>query len=95
MKDLALQKVSHTLVSAKPEYKEMLVNIDNKLPAALKSASNFYKDHSQFMQVTLDVTTLTPLRSIYQSLAEIEKTRTALQENTIKLKKSDIECRRK
>tara|TARA_R110002167_G_scaffold9644_15_gene44685 strand:- start:508 stop:1344 length:837 start_codon:yes stop_codon:yes gene_type:complete len=95
VKDLALQKVSHTLVSAKPEYKEMLVNIDNKLPAALKSASNFYKDHSQFMQVTLDVTTLTPLRSIYQSLAEIEKTRTALQENTIKLKKSEIECRRK
>jgi len=95
VKDLALQKVSNTLVAAKPEYKEMLVNIDNKLPAALKSASNFYKDHSQFMQVTLDVTTLTPLRSIYQSLAEIEKTRTALQENTIKLKKSDIECRRK
>lgn len=95
VKDLALQKVSNTLIAAKPEYKEMLVNIDNKLPAALKSASNFYKDHSQFMQVTLDVTTLTPLRSIYQSLAEIEKTRTALQENTIKLKKSDIECRRK
>lgn len=73
----------------------MLQNIDAKLPAALKGASNFYKGHSQFMNVTLDVTTLTPLRSIYQSLAEIEQTKTALQQNQIKLQKADIERRRK
>lgn len=47
------------------------------------------------MNVTLDVTTLTPLRSIYQSLAEIEQTKNALQENHIKMMKADVERRRK
>jgi hypothetical protein len=73
----------------------MLNNIDAKLPAVMKTETNFIKGHSQFMNVTLDVTTLTPLRSIYQSLAEIEQTRAALQENHFKLKKAEIECRRK
>jgi hypothetical protein len=95
LNDLALQNISTSLTTVKPEYNVMLQNIDAKLPAVLKGASNFYKGHSQFMSVTLDVTTLTPLRSIYQSLAEIEQTKNALQENQIKLQKADIERRRK
>ena len=95
MNNLTLQKISSSLATTNPEYNVMLQNIDAKLPAALKSASNFYKTHSQFMSVTLDVTTLTPIRSIYQSLAEIEQTKNALQENHIKLLKSDVERRRK
>lgn len=95
MNDLALQNISTTLTTTKPEYNVMLQNIDAKLPAVLKGASNFYKGHSQFMNVTLDVTTLTPLRSIYQSLAEIEQTKNALQENHIKMMKADVERRRK
>jgi hypothetical protein len=95
LNDLALQNISTALTTKKPEYNIMLQNIDAKLPAVLKSASNFYKGHSQFMNVTVDVTTLTPLRSIYQSLAEIEQTKTALQESHIKLMKANIECRRK
>jgi hypothetical protein len=95
LNDLALQRISTSLVTTKPEYGVMLQNIDAKLPAVLKAASNFYKGHSQFMNVTLDVTTLTPLRSIHQSLAEIEQTRSALQTHQISLQKADIERRRK
>lgn len=95
MSDLAIRNISTSLVSSKPEYTTMLQNIDQKLPAVLQATSNFYKGHSQFMSVTLDVTTLTPLRSIYQSLAEIEQTKNALQEAHIKIKKEDIERRRK
>lgn len=95
MNDLTIQNISTSLTTVKPEYGVMLNNIDSKLPAVMKTATNFFKGHSQFMNVTLDVTTLTPLRSIYQSLAEIEQTRAALQENHFKLKKAEIECRRK
>ncbi len=95
MNALTINNISTSLTTAKPEYGVMLNNINAKLPAVMETATNFYKGHSQFMNVTLDVTTLTPLRSIYQSLAEIEQTRHALQENHFKLKKSDIECRRK
>ena len=93
--DLIISNVTTSLVASKPEYNVMLKNIDEKLPAVMKGASNFYKSHSQFMQVTLDVTPLTPLRSIYHSLAEIERTKDALQENAIKQRKQDVELRRK
>jgi hypothetical protein len=95
MNELTIKNISTSLTTVKPEYSVMLNNIDVKLPAVMKTATNFYKGHSQFMNVTLDVTTLTPLRSIYQSLAEIEQTRAALQDNHFKLKKAEIECRRK
>lgn len=95
MNNLTIQNISTSLTTVKPEYGIMLNNIDAKLPAVMKTATNFFKGHSQFMNVTLDVTTLTPLRSIYQSLAEVEQIRAALQENYFKLKKSDIECRQK
>lgn len=95
MNDLTIKNISTALTTVKPEYDVMLNNIDKKLPAVMKSTTNFFKGHSQFMNVTLDITTLTPLRSIYQSLAEIEQTRAALQETHFKLKKSEIEWRRK
>ena len=95
MTDIVLQTISTGLALSKPEYTVMAKNIDKKLPLALQNASNFYKGHSQFMQVTLDVTSLTPLRSIYHTLAEIEQTRAALQENHIRMLKADIERRRK
>ena len=44
----------------KEEYKGMLKNISTNLPAIKKSSSNFYKSHSQFMGVMLDVTAITP-----------------------------------
>ena len=79
----------------KEEYKGMLKNISTNLPAIKKSSSNFYKSHSQFMGVMLDVTAITPIRSIKHTLAELDKTRMALEEAHLKMMKKDIELREK
>jgi len=81
--------------TAAPEYKSMLTNISNKMPAIAQASSNFYKSHSQFMGVTLDVTAITPIRSIKHTLAEIEKTQLALKEGYIGVSKQEIELKRK
>tara|TARA_R110001606_G_scaffold2396_2_gene10504 strand:- start:152 stop:847 length:696 start_codon:yes stop_codon:yes gene_type:complete len=47
------------------------------------------------MNVMLDVTAITPIRSVKHTLAEIDKTRMALEEGHISLKKKDIELREK
>jgi hypothetical protein len=72
----------------------MLANIAEKAPAIAQASSNFYKSHSQMMSVTLDVTAITPIRSIKHSLAEIEKTKQALQEGYFKMKKDEIRLRK-
>ena len=95
MSDLILSNIKTNLVEAKPEYNVMLKNIDEKLPAVLHDSSNFYKSHSQFMGVTVDVTALTPIRSVKHSLAEIDRTKAALQEAYIGMQKKQIEIRRK
>ena len=74
----------------KEEYKGMLKNISTNLPAIKKSSSNFYKSHSQFMGVMLDVTAITPIRSIKHTLAELDKTRMALEEAHLKMICSQI-----
>ena len=79
----------------KKEYKGMLNNITKNLPAIKRSSSNFYKSHSQFMGVMLDVTAITPIRSIKHTLAELDKTRMALEEAHLKMNKKDIELREK
>ncbi len=84
-----------SLPVAKPEYNLMLKNIQERMPAVVQDASNFHKSHSQFMQVTLDVTAITPIRSIKHTLAEIDRTKMALQEAYINLRKKQIEKRRK
>ena len=93
-KDLVIQKLSNSPL-VKKEYKQMLVNINSSLPAIKKSSSNFYKSHSQFMGVMLDVTAITPIRSVKHTLAELDKTRMALEEAHLKMKKKDIELRQK
>ena len=47
------------------------------------------------MSVTLDVTAITPIRSIKHTLAEIDKTRSALQEAYIGLRKKQNELKKK
>ena len=47
------------------------------------------------MGVMLDVTAITPIRSIKHTLAEIDKTRMALEDAHLKVKKKDIELREK
>ncbi len=80
---------------SKPEYGTMLQNIQERMPAIVQDTSNFHKSHSQFMQVTLDVTAITPIRSIKHTLAEIERTKLALQEAYFNLRKKQVELKRK
>ena len=82
------------LPTSKPEYKSMLANIQEKAPAIAQASSNFYKSHSQMMSVTLDVTAITPIRSIKHSLAEIEKTKSALRESYFKMKKEEVKLKK-
>ena len=89
IKDLTISKISK-LPKLTKQYKNMLTHIHNNLPAIKKTSSNFYKSHSQFMGVMLDVTAITPIRSIKHTLAEIEKTRGALEESQLKLMENRI-----
>jgi len=93
-KDLIIKEISNSPL-VKKEYKVMLDNIHNTLPAIKQSSSNFYKSHSQFMGVMLDVTAITPIRSVKHTLAEIDKTRMALEDGHLSLRKKDIELREK
>ena len=93
-KDLVIQKISNSPM-VKKEYKVMLENINKTLPAIKQSSSNFYKSHSQFMGVMLDVTAITPIRSVKHTLAELDKTRMALEEAHLKMMKKEIELKKK
>ena len=87
--------LNEAIPTAAPEYKSMLTNIAEKMPAVTQATSNFHKSHSQFMGVTLDVTAITPIRSIKHTLAEIDKTRSALQEAYINLRKKEVKLKKK
>lgn len=91
---LVTQDLNIQLPMAKPEYKSMLSNIQEKAPAIAQASSNFYKSHSQMMSVTLDVTAITPIRSVKHSLAEIEKTKAALQEGYFRMKKEEVKLKK-
>ena len=93
--ELVVKNIETALVDAKPEYKTMLDNIDKKMPMIQQASSNFYKSHSQFMGVTLDVTAITPIRSIKHTLAEVDKTKGALQEAHINMQKKAVELKKK
>ena len=93
--DLVVKDIQNALVEVKPEYKTMLKNIDEKMPVIQEASSNFHKSHSQFMGVMLDVTAITPIRSVKHTLAELDKTRMALEEAQLKMMKKDIELRQK
>lgn len=95
MNDLIITNMTTALEVKKPEYNLMLKNIQDRLPAVQRDTSNFHKSHSQFMQVTLDVTAITPIRSIKHTLAEIDRTRSALQEAYISMRKKQVELKKK
>ena len=77
------------------EYKGMLTHIEETLPATQAACDNFYKSHSQMMTVTLDITDLTPIRSIKHTLAAIERTKSALAEAQINRRKNEIKIKKK
>ena len=92
---LTVKNLETILTDVKPEYRTMLKNIEVKMPSVQQASSNFYKSHSQFMNVMLDVTAITPIRSIKHTLAEIDKTRCALQEAQINMEKQKIKIKKK
>lgn len=89
VKDLTIVGISQ-LPSLNKKYKGMLKHIVDTMPAIKKSSANFYKSHSQFMGVMLDVTAITPVRSVKHTLAEIDRTRMALEEAHLKMAENDI-----
>ena len=93
--ELILGNMNTALAVTKPEYNLMLKNIQDRMPAVTRDTSNFHKSHSQFMSVTLDVTAITPIRSIKHTLAEIDRTKSALQEAYIGLRKKQVELKKK
>ncbi len=93
--ELILGNMNTALVVTKPEYNVMLKNIQDRMPAVTRDTSNFHKSHSQFMSVTLDVTAITPIRSIKHTLAETDRTKSALQEAYIGLRKKQVELKKK
>ena len=47
------------------------------------------------MTVTLDITDLTPVRSIKHTLASIERTKSAIMEAQINMKKNEVKIKKK
>jgi hypothetical protein len=88
-KSLTIKDISQITTLPK-KYKGMLKHIQESMPSIKNSSSSFYKSHSQFMGVMLDVTHLTPMRSIKHTLAEIDKTRQALEQAHLTIKENDL-----
>ena len=94
MKDLVLSQVSKQ-IEISSEYSGMLEHIQSNLPAITASSQNFYKSASQYKNVTLDVTDLTPMSSLKHVLAVIDQTRLALEDSYFKTNKSKIKLKKK
>ena len=80
--------------SVSPEYKVMLQDIKKTMPAMMRDSGNFYKSHSQYMYTMLDVTQVTPIRSIKHILAEINRTKGALEEAYYNMRKDQLELKK-
>ena len=70
---------------------EMVRQIQEALPSIEGNSAHFHKSHSQWMVATLDITALTPIRSIKHTLAEISKTRNAIEEAYVKRMTLDVD----
>lgn len=77
------------------EYKGMLERIESSLPIIRDGSEKFHKSASQFKMATLDITPLTPMRTMKQILAECERTRQALEEAHVRIQKNKVEIRRR
>ena len=93
--EISVKTLKSDLKHVTPEYKGMLNHIEETMPATNAACDNFYKSHSQMMTVTLDITDLTPIRSIKHTLASIERTKSALAEAQINMKKNEIKIMKK
>jgi hypothetical protein len=86
-----IQTVRNNLPKLTKKYKGMLDHINSNMPAIQKTSDIFYKTDSQYKMVTLNMQTLTPVRSLYHLLADIERTKSAIEINVIKMKEDEVE----
>ncbi len=77
------------------QYTPALAKIDKILPLATIDTENFNKSSSQFKTATLDVVDLTPINSAKHLLAVIQRTRQAIEEATITLRRKQLELKKK
>jgi hypothetical protein len=83
-------------ISTLPEtYRVMMADIGSNYPAIKQATDNFNKTQSQFMDTMLTISQLTEIRSARQCLAEIKKSKLAIEEAYFKIKKNQIEIDRK
>ena len=85
MKDLELPK----------QYTLILDKIAEALPLAQIDTENFNKSSSQFKTAILDVSDLTPINSARHLLASIQRTRQALEEASVNLRRKKLALARK
>ena len=76
-------------------YGAMLERVGERLPALTAAAEPFNKSSSQAKAVSLDVTDVTPIASARHILAVITRTRQALEEANINLRRKALDARRK
>jgi len=76
-------------------YKSMLDDIASYYPILEKASEAFHKSQSQFMDNTLTLSSPTAIRNARQILAEINKSRMALEEASFSLSRKKVEIARK
>ena len=76
-------------------YAPILSAIDAHLPSITVDTESFNKSSSQFKAATLDVVDLTPVNSAKHLLAVIQRTRQALEEASISLRRKQLDLRKK
>lgn len=86
MSDIVLAEIGAQLQASK-QYTKMIEKIENSMTKVTLDSENFHKSSSQFKGVTLDVTNLTPINSAKHILAVLNRTRQALEEAHINLKR--------
>lgn len=83
MKDMA--------ITLPQQYLPIMAKIESTLALATLDSEGFNKSSSQFKLATLDVTDLTPINSAKHLLAVIQRTRQALEEASINLRRKNLE----
>jgi hypothetical protein len=77
------------------QYQGMLTEISNYYPVIAKATKNFNKTQSQFMDNMLTLSQPTELRSLRQILAEVNKSKMALDEAFFGIRKKQIVIKQK
>ena len=90
-----MNEIEKTLEALPQHYSPMLAKIDEVLPLAKIDTENFNKSSSQFKTATLDVVDLTPINSAKHLLAIIQRTRQAIEEASIGLRRKKLDLKRK